>query len=125
MNGTLPLKLRATNQTELTPESIPYMLMEINQADNKAKNEVENQIVSMGKDAIPYLIKALEIKGTSRGVAAMALIRIGKPCITSLLKTAQANKDIEWVINFILGEVEGSRQSIYSQSVHYEKCLVC
>lgn len=125
MNGTMQLELKTTNQTVITPESIPYMLKVVNQADNMTKNEMENQIVGMEKDAIPYLIKALEVKGTSRGVAAMALIRIGKPCIAPLLKAAQANKNLEWVVNFILGEVEGSRQSIYSQPVHFEECLVC
>ncbi len=125
MNGTMPLKIKTTDQTGITPESIPYILNAINHADNNAKNEMENRIVNMGKDAIPYLIKGLEKKGPSRGVAAMALIRIGKPCITSLLTTAQANKDLEWVINFILGEVEGTRQSIYSQPLYYEECMVC
>ena len=46
--------------------------------DNNNKNELENQIVSMGTTAVPVLVEQLQTsKGLKRGVVAMSLIRIG------------------------------------------------
>ena len=59
-------------------QSIEEMLSKLENADNTVKNEIENQLVSIGSKAVPELVNQLQVvRGIKRGVVAMTLIRIG------------------------------------------------
>src|SRR5574344_90549 len=88
--------------------SIETFLQKLENADNIAKNEIENKLVNFGKQAVPELVNQLQIvKGTKRGVVAMTLIRIGDASIDYLKKAAQDNKDFEWVARYLITEIKG------------------
>ena len=82
----------------------------LEQLDNSNKNELENQIVSMGSSAVPVLVEQLQIsKGLKRGVVAMSLIRIGEDSVSFLKDAANKNKDFTWVANYLINEINGSK----------------
>ncbi|MBR2524876.1 hypothetical protein IKE67_00260 [bacterium] len=82
----------------------------LEQLDNTNKNELENQIVSMGSSAVPVLVEQLQIsKGLKRGVVAMSLIRIGEDSVSFLKAAADKNKDFTWVANYLINEINGSK----------------
>lgn len=82
----------------------------LEQLDNSNKNELENQIVSMGSSAVPVLVEQLQIsKGLKRGVVAMSLIRIGEDSVSFLKEAADKNKDFIWVANYLINEINGSK----------------
>ena len=88
--------------------SVEYFLSKLEGADNKSKNEIENNLVRIGDKAVPELVQQLQVvKGTVRGVVAMTLIRIGKPAIDCLKRAAQSNKDFEWIANYLITEIDG------------------
>lgn len=77
--------------------------------DNTNKNELENQIVSMGSSALPVLVEQLQYsKGLKRGVVAMSLIRIGEESISLLKDAASKNKDFSWIANYLIHEITNS-----------------
>ena len=77
-------------------------------ADNNAKNAIENELVRMGKDAVPSLVDSLQVvKGKTRGIVAMVLIRIGESSIDYLKRAAETNSDFEWVANYLITEING------------------
>lgn len=77
-------------------------------ADNNAKNAIENELVRMGKDAVPSLVDSLQVvKGKTRGIVAMVLIRIGESSIDYLKRAAKTNSDFEWVANYLITEING------------------
>ena len=85
-------------------------LIELDNVDNTTKNKVENELVSIGSDAVPSLVDRLQIvRGIKRGVVAMTLIRIGDASIKYLEKAAQDNKDFEWVAEYLIREIKGSK----------------
>lgn len=90
-----------------------YLLKAAENSDSKLKAEIENNIVKLGSKSVPHLIDSLmSVKGTSRGLAAMALIRIGAEA-TELLKTsAKKNSDFCWIADYILGEINGTQVSV-------------
>ncbi len=82
----------------------------LEQLDNTNKNELENQIVSMGSSAVPVLVEQLQIsKGLKRGVVAMSLIRIGEDSVSFLKEAANKNKDFTWVANYLINEINGTK----------------
>ena len=86
--------------------SIENFLQKLENADNIAKNEIENKLVNFGTEAVPELVNQLQVvKGTKRGVVAMTLIRIGDASIDYLRKAAKNNKDFEWVANYLISEI--------------------
>ena len=88
--------------------SIEEMLSKLEGADNTVKNEIENQLVSIGSEAVPELVNQLQIvRGIKRGVVAMTLIRIGDASIEALKKAANINKDFEWVAKYLISEING------------------
>lgn len=96
------------NKIENQAGSIQYFLSKLENADNIAKNEIENILVNIGKDALPELVDQLQvIQGIKRGVVAMTLIRIGDDSIEYLKKAAQNNKDFEWVARYLITEIKG------------------
>ncbi len=87
---------------------IDEYLTKLENADNNIKNEIENELVDMGKDAVPSLVNSLQVvKGKTRGVVAMVLIRIGSSSIDYLKKAAKSNSDFEWIANYLIKEIEG------------------
>ena len=96
------------NKIETTSSSIQYFLSKLENADNIAKNEIENMLVNIGKSAVPELVSQLQvINGIKRGVVAMTLIRIGGASVECLKKAALDNKEFEWVARYLITEIEG------------------
>ena len=87
---------------------VDEILTELDTADNNTKNKLENILVNQGSAVVPDLVSQLQtVKGTKRGVVAMSLIRIGEASIDYLKKAALANKDFEWVANYLISEIQG------------------
>ncbi len=96
------------NKIENSSSSIQYFLSKLENADNIAKNEIENSLVNIGKPAVKELVDQLQVvQGVKRGVVAMTLIRIGNDSIEYLQKAAQDNKDFEWVAKYLITEITG------------------
>lgn len=96
------------NKIENT-NSIQYFLSKLENADNTAKNEIENMMVNIGKSAVPELVSQLQVvSGVKRGVVAMTLIRIGDASVEALKEAASANKDFEWVAKYLITEINSS-----------------
>lgn len=96
------------NKIENTTGSIQYFLSKLENADNIAKNEIENILVNIGKNAVGELVDQLQVvQGVQRGVVAMTLIRIGNDSIEYLKKAAKNNKDFEWVARYLIAEISG------------------
>lgn len=89
-------------------ESVKEILTKLENADNTTKNELENKLVEQGTEVLPQLVDQLQVvRGIKRGVVAMTLIRIGDASIKYLEKAAQANKDFEWVAEYLIREIKG------------------
>ncbi|MDR1327912.1 MAG: hypothetical protein LBJ74_05855 [Heliobacteriaceae bacterium] len=89
-------------------DSVKDILLKLENADSTAKNELENILVNIGTSALPQLVDQLQVvRGVKRGVVAMTLIRIGGPSVEYLKKAAKANKDFEWVAQYLINEIEG------------------
>lgn len=83
-------------------------LNKLENADNNAKNAIENELVSIGEEAVPSLVDSLQVvKGKTRGIVAMVLIRIGESSIDYLERAAKSNSDFEWVANYLINEIKG------------------
>ena len=92
--------------TTLLP--INEYLSKLENADNNQKNAIENELVNIGKDAVPSLVDSLQVvKGRTRGIVAMVLIRIGESSIDYLEKAARSNSDFEWIANYLINEING------------------
>lgn len=88
-------------------QSVKEILSLLNESD---KNEIENMLVKIGTPAVPELVEQLQVvRGLTRGVVAMTLIRIGDSSIDYLKKAAQNNKDFEWVAEYLISEIKGSK----------------
>ena len=82
---------------------------------NKTKNKIENHIVKLGKKAVPALVESLfETAGSTRGMIAMILIRIGTPSISYVEKAVQNNPELNWISDYIISEIEGSQVKLGS-----------
>lgn len=96
------------NKIENTTTSIQEFLSRLENADNIAKNEIENMLVKIGKPAVPELVNQLQVvNGVKRGVVAMTLIRIGDDSVEYLRKAAKNNKEFEWVAKYLITEING------------------
>ena len=102
----------AVKETQAAQElSIHDLLIGVEKADARQKSEIENTIVDMGSRAIPELVELLQIiKGTTRGVVAMVLIRIGKVSINYLQNKAKANSDFDWIARYLTAEILGTAE---------------
>ncbi len=86
-------------------------------SEPKAKSKIENHLVKMGEEVIPFLVQALtETQGKSRGLAAMALIRIGEPAIGYLEQVTGENSELKWVYEYIIAEIKGTEREIIQSS---------
>lgn len=89
-------------------ETVSEILSKLENADNTTKNELENELVSIGKSALPQLVDQLQVvRGIKRGVVAMTLIRIGDASVEYLKEAAKDNKDFEWVAEYLIREIKG------------------
>lgn len=87
---------------------IDEYLNRLENADNTVKNEIENELVSIGSDVVPSLVDSLQVvKGKTRGIVAMILIRIGESSIDYLKKAAKTNSEFEWIANYLITEIKG------------------
>ena len=83
-------------------------LDKLESADNNQKNAIENELVKIGREAVPSLVDSLQVvKGRTRGIVAMVLIRIGESSIDYLKKAAQTNSEFEWIANYLITEIKG------------------
>lgn len=90
-------------------ETVNEILSKLENADNTTKNELENELVNIGKSVLPQLVDELQVvRGIKRGVVAMTLIRIGDASVKYLKKAAECNKDFEWVAEYLIREIKGS-----------------
>jgi len=90
-------------------ETLNEILSKLENVDNTTKNELENELVSIGTSVLPELVNQLQVvRGVKRGVVAMTLIRIGDASVKYLEKAAQNNKDFEWVAEYLIREIKGS-----------------
>ena len=90
--------------------TVAEILNKLETADNTTKNQIENILVDKGSDVVPELVSQLQtVKGVKRGVAAMTLIRIGEASVEYLKKAASCNKDFEWVAQYLIREIKGSK----------------
>ena len=86
--------------------SITDILTKLENADNKSKSVLENELVTIGSNAVPELVNNLSVvRGSVRGVIAMTLIRIGQPSIDFLKKAAMANKELAWIAKYLITEI--------------------
>ena len=96
------------SKIENTSSSINYFLSKLENADNIAKNEIENILVNIGKSAVSELVDQLQVvQGVKRGVVAMTLIRIGDDSVEYLQRAARNNKEFEWVARYLITEING------------------
>ncbi len=90
-------------------ETVSEILSKLETADNITKNQLENELVSIGTSVVPQLVDQLQVvRGIKRGVVAMTLIRLGDASVKYLEKAAQNNKDFEWVAEYLIREIKGS-----------------
>ena len=86
--------------------SIADILTKLENADNKSNSVLENELVGFGGQAVPELVKNLSVvRGSVRGVVAMTLIRIGEPSIECLKKAAANNKNLQWIADYLITEI--------------------
>lgn len=86
--------------------SVADILSKLENADNKSKSILENELVGFGGKAVPELVENLSVvRGAVRGVVAMTLIRIGEPSVEFLKKAAAANKDLQWIADYLITEI--------------------
>ncbi len=98
--------LEKTRTIKSEENVLDSLLKNLETADNRTKNEIENEIVTLGESVIPDLVNYLQvIKGTVRGVVAMVLIRMGQDSISHLNRAAQCNKDFEWMAEYLISEI--------------------
>ena len=91
-------------------ETVNEILTKLETADNTTKNELENILVDIGTSALPQLVDQLQVvRGIKRGVVAMTLIRIGDASVEYLKKAAKDNKEFEWVAEYLIREIKGSK----------------
>lgn len=91
-------------------QTLNEILSELDNADNVTKNKIENELVSIGESVVPQLVDQLQVvRGIKRGVVAMTLIRLGDASVEYLEKAAHKNKDFEWVAEYLIREIKGSK----------------
>ena len=100
-----------------------YLLTASENSDAKTRCKIENHLVKMGEEIVPYLINSIEeVKGSVRGLVAMTLIRIGKVSVKYLEKTAEKKAHLNWVCDYIVNEIRGTQISLTTKS--YQEVLV-
>ena len=77
-------------------------------ADAMLKNKIETDIVKSGLKFVPELINHIQsVKGVTRGLCAMCLIRIGQSCVGMVKEAAKMNREFVWAADYIINEIQG------------------
>ena len=106
MQATLDRTELKNKNTQPEIRSLYALLRKLETADNKTKNIIENEIVSIGEAAIPELIAQLQhIKGVVRGTIAMVLIRMGENSVAPLVQAAKRNSEFKWMADYLISEI--------------------
>lgn len=91
----------------LTP--VQEYVEKLENADSNEKNRIENALVDIGEEAVPYLVDSIQsAEGRTRGILAMALIRIGESSIDYLKRAAKGSRDFEWIADYLITEIKGA-----------------
>lgn len=81
-------------------QSVKEILSELENADNTTKNQIENELVSIGESVVPQLVDQLQVvRGIKRGVVAMTLIRLGDASVKYLEKLLMTIKILNGLQN--------------------------
>lgn len=95
-----------------------YLLKASENSDPKTKSKIENHLVKMGEEAVPFLVKSIiETTGAARGLAAMALIRIGEPSVSYLEQAAIDVPEFKWALEYIIEEIKGTKIALSGNEV--------
>lgn len=108
-------------------EVIPYLLKAAENSNAQFRNDIENQIVKIGENAIDTLVNSLETSsGYTRALISMCLIRIGASSVKFLKAASKENADLIWISEYIINEIEGTKKSlgISAEFVQYQEVLV-
>ena len=106
---------------------ICYLLKAAENCDASLRAEIENNIVKIGVKTVPYLINSLmTVKGAARGLAAMAIIRMGVQSIEILNNAAEKAPDFVWMSEYIINEIVGTQIPViaYNQEINQELVAV-
>jgi len=104
---------------------ICYLLKAAENCDAPLRAEIENNIVNLGVKTVPYLITSLmTVKGVARGLAAMAIIRMGVSTVEILKNTASKTPDFAWMADYIVNEIIGTQISVIAYKDENIKELV-
>ncbi len=94
-------------------EIVLGLLSELETADNKVKNEIENKLVVLGRNFIPELVRKLQaVKGNVRGVIAMVLIRIGSESVAHIENAVKYNREFGWMAQYLISEINGCSRKV-------------
>lgn len=89
-------------------QKITYLFEMLKNADPVLSENVENQLVEIGKNQIGQVVKTLENPNMLvKKHAAMTLIRIGPDSIEPLLNEYSHRKELSWMTDFIIQEITG------------------
>jgi len=92
---------------------ICYLLKAAENCDAPLRAEIENNIVKLGIKAVPHLANSLlTVKGAARGLAAMAIIRMGFSAVEILKQEAEKNADFNWIAKCIINEISGCHKPV-------------
>ena len=108
-------------------DHVHYLLKAAESSELKTRSKIENHLVKLGKKAAPILVNILyQATGETRGLIAMALIRIGMPSVSYLEQAARANTELKWISDYIIEEIEGSQVKLgqFIQDQAFEAALV-
>lgn len=91
-------------------DHVEYLLKACESAEPATRSKIENHLVKLGRKAVPMLVSSLyNTSGSTRGLVAMVLIRIGGYSIKHLENAAKNNSDVKWISDYIIREIEGSK----------------
>ena len=122
--GTLEFVDESNTEFSLS-KYIGYLLKAAENCDAALRAEIENNIVSLGVKTVPYLVSSLmTIKGAARGLAAMAIIRMGFPTIEILRNTASKTPDFAWMAEYIINEIVGTQIPVFAYTQEPIKELI-
>lgn len=104
---------------------ICYLLKAAENCDAKLRAEIENNIVNIGIKTVPYLINSLmTVKGAARGLAAMAIIRMGVDSVELLNDKVSKTPDFAWMAEYIINEIVGTQIPVVAYNEETSKTLI-
>lgn len=109
LTNTIKLVKTSVETRKFPSEVILYLLKASENADTKTRSEIENHLVKIGEDGIPILVNRLKTSTSSiKALISMVLIRLGRPSIKYLKAEFNNDARFEWVVDYIINEIEGS-----------------